>query len=197
MVDRVVEEQDLCRLHQNGGKGQQSVAHQEVHARFQDIGQAHADGSDDEDGQNGQDCADDAHREVIDDHLEAGGNMAFHLLDKLLDAPASQRAADHSADKHGAVSGCNCAQSSQGAGDRSLLASDRPAAGVTNQNRQQILEHGSYHTRDGCIGEPALLNEERGDESPRDEGSDVRHDHTGQEPSKLLDILFHSVFFLS
>ena len=48
--------------------------------------------------------------------------------------------------------------------------------------------------RSSCVGhaaqaldrDPALLDEERGDEAPGDEGGDVRHDHAGQEGPELL-----------
>ncbi len=191
VVDGVVQEEHLGGLHQDGGEGQQAPVHQELHARAQPAGEDHADGGDDIYGQDGQDRADDAHGEVVDHHFKAGGDMALHGLVKFFDAPAAQGTADHGPDEHGALRGGNRAQGGQGAGDRALLPAHGLAAGIADQDGEQEAEHGSHHAVDGLVGEPAVRNEEGGDQAPGDEGSDVGHDHAAEEPSKFLNALFH------
>ena len=191
VVDGVVQEEHLGGLHQDGGQGQQAPVHQELYARAQPAGEGHADGGDDVDGQNGQDCADDAHGEVVDHHFKAGGDMALHGLVKLLDAPAAQGAADHGPDEHGALRGGDGAQGGQGAGNRAFLSAHGLAAGVADQDGEQKAEHGSHHAVDGVVGKPAVRDEEGGDQAPGDEGSNVGHDHAAEEPSKFLDSFFH------
>jgi hypothetical protein len=71
---------------------------------------------------------------------------------------------------------------------------DHPATLGRDQQRQHELDHRADKTPVGVLAEPAdpldrgeaLLDEERGDEAPGDEGGDVRHDHAGQEGPELL-----------
>ena len=171
---------------------------QEADARAQNIRNDNAGGADDEDGQDGQDAADDAHGEVIDHHLKAGGNVALHLLIKLLDAPAAQRAADHRADEHGAGGGGDSAQGSQGASDSALLATDGPATGVADEDGQQIGEHGPHHVVDGGGGppfaQPSVGDEQGCDQAPGDKRADIGHDHAAEKASEFLYALFHGDF---
>ena len=60
------------------------------------------------------------------------------------------------------------------------------AAGVANQQRQQIGDHGPDQLGQCFIGQPAGGNEQCGDETPGDEGAYVGHNHVGQETSKIL-----------
>ena len=201
VVDGVVQEEHLGGLHQHSGEGQQAVVHKELDARAQQIGDLHTCGADGEDGQHGQDAADDAHGKVVDHHLKSGGNVALHLLVKLLDAPAAQRAADHGSDKHGALGGGDRAQGGQRAGDGSLLAAYDFAAGVANEDGQQVGQHGAHHAVDGGgrapPSQPAVGDEQGGDQAPGDEGPDVGHYHAAEEAPEFLYAFFHRGYLLS
>ena len=195
VVDGVVEKEHLGGFHQHGGEGQQAVTDKEADAAAQHIGDDYTGRADDEDGQYSQDAAEDAHGEVVDHHLEAGGDMALHLLVKLLDAPAAQGAADHGADEHGAGGGGDGAQGSQSAGDGALLAAHGLAAGVADEDGQQIREHGADHGIDGGgrppFAQPSVRDEQSGNQAPCNKGADVGHDHAAEETTEFLHMFFH------
>ena len=67
---------------------------------------------------------------------------------------------------------------------------DQLAAGIADEQRQQVGDHGTNQLGQGFIGQPASGDEEGGDEAPGDEGAYVGHDHIGQEASKILYLDF-------
>ena len=191
MVDGVVQEQHLGRLHQDGGQGQQAVVHQSLHAGTQGIGQEGAGGADQEHADNGQGAAQNAHGEVVDQHLEASGDAALHAFVKPLDQQAAQGTGDHGTDEHGDVGAHDDTQGGNGARHGAPLAAHHLAAGIADQQGKEVVEHGGDHLCDGFIGEPAVRDEQGGDEAPGNEGADVGHDHAAEEPPKFLHAFFH------
>ena len=142
------------------------------------------------DGQQRQDrqrTAQDAQREVGNEHLEADRDAVLGCTVELLEKPCGERANDHGTQEHGDVG----ADHDPGGGDRTdhraAIAVYQLAAGVADQERQQERDHRANELREGLVGQPAGGNEERGDQAPGDERPDVGHDHTGQEAAKLLE----------
>ena len=76
----------------------------------------------------------------------SGGDVAFHRLVKLFDAPAAERTGDHSADKHRRSRYADDdAQCSDRACHRAFLIGDHASAGIADQQRQEVGEHGTDH----------------------------------------------------
>ena len=109
VVDGVVQEQYLGRLNKDGHQRQQAVRHKEVHTGGQHGEDGSHERADDVVAEDGQQHTQNADGEVVDQHLETGGDMAFHLLIELLDDPAGQRAHDHGAHQHGVVRAADAA----------------------------------------------------------------------------------------
>src|SRR5467141_1764770 len=68
---------------------------------------------------------------------------------------------------------------------------DELPTGVPDEEREQEGDHRTDELRDCFVRGPACWNDERRDESPRDECADVRYDHCGQVAAKALDALLH------
>ena len=190
MVDGVVQEQDLGRLDEDGGEGQHVVVHQEADTARQHAGEHLDEGTDDEEGENGEQHADDAGGEVVHQHLEAALDATFHRLVEALDGPATQRADHHGAHEHGDVGPHDDAHGGDGTDHAAALTTHQLAAGIADEQRQQVGDHGTDQLGQGFIGQPASGDEEGGDEAPGDEGAYVGHDHIGQEASKILYLDF-------
>ena len=103
-----------------------------------------------------QDHAPDAGREVVDQHLEAGPDLAVPEGVELAHRPAAERAHDHRAEEHRHV---RAGDRTHG-GDRAdhaaadvVLAVRHPAAGVADQDRQQVGDHRADDA--AAVGVPA------------------------------------------
>ena len=97
-----------------------------------------------EEAADGQDHAPDAGREVVDQHLEAGPDLAVPQGVELAHRPAAQRTHDHGAEEHRHV---RTGDRTHG-GDRAdhaaadvVVAVGHPPAGVADQDRQQVGDH--------------------------------------------------------
>ena len=186
VVDGVVEEENLGRLHQDGNQRQQAHAHNGLNAGAQDIVDRQHHGAYGHIGQDGQDAAQDAGGEVVHQHLEAAGDGILHSAVKLLDEIAAHRAHDHGAQEHGDVGTGDDTAGGNGAHHAAAVAVDRCAAGEAQEQGDQPLAHGAAHLGQVLIGHPARGDEQGCQKAPGDEGADVRHDHARQEPTKLL-----------
>ena len=70
---------------------------------------------------------------------------------------------------------------------RAARSVDEAAAGVGDQDRQQVVDHRADDRGQIRVRGPADRDEERGEDAPRDQGGDVRHDHAGHERADALD----------
>ena len=191
MVDGIVQEEHLGRLHEDRHERQQAV--------FDDPCGAQADplrklGNDRPDGvkpQDGEQHAQNADREVIDQHLESGLDLSVDKAVELFDDVSGQGPHNHRADEHGDLA----PDDHPGRGDRTdhpaPLAGDVASRRVGDKQRQQVNEHRIDELRERRTGPPARGNEEGRDEAPGDKGADVGHDHRAQGPAESLDVLLH------
>ena len=178
VVDGVVQEQDLRRLHEDGDQRKEVVVHQHLDAAAQDDQHCRHERSDDIEADDHQDEADDADGEVVDKHLKAGLDLAFHGFVKLLDDPACERAHDHGAHQHGVLGAADHTDGGYDADDSASVSADHLTALVSDQDRKNVGKHRADHAAQLLIREPAGGDEQCGEKSPRDECADVRHDHS-------------------
>ena len=191
VVDGVVQEQHLGRLNKDGHQRQQAVRHKEVHTGGQHGEDGGHERADDVVAKDGQQHTQNADGEVVDQHLETGRDMAFHLLIELLDDPAGQGTHDHSTHQHGVARAADAAHHGDGGDDTTTVACDHFAALPCNEDGQQIGQHRGDHAGQLFVGEPARFNEQSGEEAPCDECADVRHDHAAEGLSKAGNSVFH------
>ena len=196
VVDRIIEEQYLGRLEEHGNQRQQAVVHQERNAGGQHAQDRAHDRADRIIANDGKDHAENADREIVDQHFKAGRHTALHGLVKLFDDPARERAHDHRAHQHrlafrsvnarDAAHDCDCTH------DASAVAADHLAALRRDQHRQQEGEHKRL---DGCqirIRDPAGVDKQSRDKAPGDKSADIRHDHGAEEFAKSGNRIFHT-----
>lgn len=159
VVDGVVQEQYLGRLNKDGHQRQQAVCHKEVHTGGQHSEDGGHERADDVVAEDGQQHTQNADGEVVDQHLETGGDMAFHLLIELLDDPAGQRAHDHGAHQHGVVRAADAAHHGDGGDDTAAVACNHLAALPCNEDGQQVGQHRGDHAGQLSLGnQPASMN---------------------------------------
>ncbi|WP_367651742.1 hypothetical protein [Curtobacterium sp. MCPF17_052] len=143
--------------------------------------------------------AEDAGRVVVDEHLEAGLDLAVPDLVDLLDEVRTERTTDHRAEDHDrAVGADDDAHGHHGTDDGAAGLVDHPAALEGDRERDEVGQDRAdeadvghavrlTETTEDAHGRPTGLDEEGGDEAPRDEDRDVGHHHAGQERAELLD----------
>jgi hypothetical protein len=206
VVDGVVEEEDLRRFDDDRGQRQDVVADQEVDHVLELAGDPLHDRAHDEEAEDGQDHAPDPGGEVVDQHLEAGLDLAVPEAVDLLHRPAAERAHDHGAHEHRDVGAGDDTHGRDGADDAAAHLVE-VATGVADEDREQVGDHRADDAAaveltpaaqagdpavvggsDAHEGQPADLDEEGGDETPGDEGADVGHDHVRQEGAEPLDV---------
>ncbi|CDN44464.1 hypothetical protein BN871_EW_00170 [Paenibacillus sp. P22] len=187
VIDRIVQEQDLRRLDQDVDQRNKMVGDQPIHACGEDVRQAFNDASDDRVSDQDESAADDAEREVVDEHLEAGTNLAFDGLVKLLQHPCRAGTYDHRPEEHRNVGADDDAHGDECADDAAALLVDHRTAGITDQQRKQIGDHRADELGEIFVREPACRYEQGRDQSPSDERSDIRHDHAAKEASEFLN----------
>ncbi len=141
----------------------------------------------------------DASREVTHQHLEPGLDLAFPEPVELLDQPRAERAANHRAEDHrGAERPDDDTHREDGADDGSAKAVDHAAALGRDEQRDEVGDDrsdksgvsdsgGRSEASEQAVRRPSRLDEEGGNDSPRDERGDVRHDHSREERSEFLD----------
>jgi hypothetical protein len=104
-----------------------------------------------------------------------------------LEQVGSQRADDHRAEEHRHVGADNDADGADRADDGTALAVHQPAAGVADQQRQQVGDHRGDEGAQGRVRYPARRDEQRCDQTPRDERADVGKHHRGKVAAEPLD----------
>jgi hypothetical protein len=187
VVDGVVEEEHLGRLDEDRGEGQQVVGHQPVHAFARPVGDPFHDRADAPAAEQRHRAADDAGREVVDQHLETGADPVLYQAVEELENEGGERAYDHRSEEHRNVRADNDADRRDGADDGATLAVDEAATGVADENRQQHFDHWADEFGEESVGQPSGGDEQRGDKPPGDERADVRHDHGRQVTAHTLD----------
>ena len=180
MIDGIVEEQYLCRLNKNCNQRQNTVRNQNVYTGCEHSQNSAHNRTDNCISQNGENHADNASREVVNQHLKACRHMSFHLFVKLLDAEAAERAHHHGCHQHrnGRITH-NCADDGNGTNNAASVAADHLAASRCNQNRNQIRQHRGNHAVELLIWNPACINKQCCEETERNQRSNIRHNHAG------------------
>ena len=186
VVDGVVEEEDLRRLDDDGSERQEAHGDDAFDAGAEHAVRREDDRADADEGEDGEDAAEDAGREVVHEHLEAIRDGIFDGLVKLLDAPAAQGAHDHSAKEHRDVRAGDDAARRNRADDAAAMLVDCFAAREAEQQRDEPFRHRAADLREVFVREPARRDEESRQKAPCDERADVRHDHAGEEAAKFL-----------
>ena len=195
VVQGIIEEQHLGRLDQKRHERQQSVADHDLHAVADQQRQPRHRTADDPIAQYGQQHTEDAYREIAHEHLEA---RLYASLRKFVEPPdriPAQRAHDHGSDEHRDIAADDDAHGGNGPDYPAAFAGDVAPGRIGDQQRQQVGQHRVDQACHLGVGPPSRGDEERRDESPRDERADVGHDHAAQGPAEFLYLLSHS--FLS
>ena len=192
VIDGVVEKQHLGRLHEKRHKRQQSVAYDQLGTAAYEHRQAGDHAADNIVAQNGQQHAENADREVADEHFEACLHAPLDHAVEPADRISRQRTHDHRADEHRNIAADDHADGGNGADHPAPLPGDVAPCGVGDQQRQEVGQHRPDQLCELSVGPPSLRDEKRGDESPRDERADIGHDHAAQGPAELLDLLSHN-----
>ena len=91
--------------------------------------------------------------EVVDQHLEAGLDPALDELVEQLEQVGGQRADDHGAEEHRHVGADDDAHGGHRADDRAALAVHQPAAGVADEDRQQVRDHRADERGELLVGQ--------------------------------------------
>ncbi len=197
VVDGVVEEQDFGRLNEDGRKRQQSMVDQDFNTGGKDRQDGGHQRADAVEAKHGEQHADDADGEVVDEHFETGGHAGFHELVKLLGDPAGKRAHDHGAHEHRlafrAADTGNGTHDGNGGHDAAAQSADHLSALAGNQNGQQEEQDVRVDGRQLLIRQPAVRDEQCGNETPGNECADVGHDHSREELTEPLDCIFHII----
>ena len=186
VVDGVIEEQNLRRLDKEGGQGQHAHGDDALHTGPQDVVACQHHGAYTCKGHQGQKAAQDTCGEIVYQHLEAAGDGVGDGIIEFLDAPAAEGTHNHCSQEHGDVGACDNACGGDGAHHAAPVAVDGGAAGEAYQERYQPFRHGAAGLGQILIGQPARGDKEGCEQTPADEGADVRHDHAGQEAAKFL-----------
>ena len=195
VVQGIIEEQHLGRLDQKRHERQQSVADHDLHAVADQQRQPRHRTADDPIAQYGQQHTEDAYREIAHEHLEA---RLYASLRKFVEPPdriPAQRAHDHGSDEHRDIAADDDAHGGNGPDYPAAFAGDVAPGRIGDQQRQQVGQHRVDQACHLGVGPPSRGDEERRDESPRDERADIGHDHAAQGPAEFLYLLSHS--FLS
>ena len=191
-VQGIIEEQHLGRLDQKRHERQQSVADHDLHAVADQQRQPSHRTADDPIAQYGQQHTEDAYREIAHEHHEA---RLYASLRKFVEPPdriPAQRAHDHGSDEHRDVAADDDAHGGNGPDYPAAFAGDVAPGRIGDQQRQQVGQHRVDQACHLGVGPPSRGDEERRDESPRDERADVGHDHAAQSPAEFLYLLSHS-----
>src|SRR5690606_16598242 len=141
--------------------------------RSQEVADRFDHGADNEITEQGQDAAQDAGGEVVDQHFEADGNLILDSIIPLGDEPAAKRAHQHGAQEHGNLGANNHAHGGRGANNAATLLINQVTSGKTDQNRQEVDNHRPDQLCEILIGDPARGNKQGRNQAPGDEGPNV------------------------
>ncbi len=158
MVDGVVEEQDFRRFNKNGRQRQHVVGNHEVNARCQQFGEHFNCRANAEERQNSQDHPDDAGREVVHQHFEAGFDFAINPDVELLNGPAAQRTGNHCAEEHWHIRTDDNAHGGDRTDHTATVTAHQTTTGKTDEQRQQIGNHWANKFRQRFVRQPPCRN---------------------------------------
>ena len=188
VADGVVEEQDLSRFDEDGKQRQQVSVDEKLDARLQNDQDSSHEGTNAVVACDHQEHAQDTEREVVNEHLEAGGLPVVGKLVPLLDDEAGERTHEHGAHKHGVFGADDGTHDGDRADDATALAGNVLTALSGDHDGNQKLEGGTNQLAELCVGHPTRINKECSEEAPCDEGSDVGHDHAAEGFTKTRDL---------
>lgn len=155
VIDGVVEKQHLGRLHEKRHKRQQSVAYDQLGTAAYEHRQAGDHAADDIVAQNGQQHAENADREVADEHFEACLHAPLDHAVEPADRISRQRTHDHRADEHRNIAADDHADGGNGADHPAPLPGDVAPCGVGDQQRQEVGQHRPDQLRELSVGPPS------------------------------------------
>jgi len=186
VIERVVEEEHLCRLDDDGCERQQPHCNDRLDAAAQNLVRTADDRLDDGKGNHRKDAAKDADGEVVHEHFKAARNAVADRIIEFLDDPAAQRSHNHRAEEHRNLRARDDARRCNRCYDAATMSIDRRAAAVGDEQRNQPLAHGTADLCEVFVRHPPRRDEQRGQKAPCDKCADVRHNHSGQETTKFL-----------
>src|SRR5918994_2226137 len=148
-------------------------------------------GSDHPHAEHGHGGPDDPDREVVDQHLEPGAHPVAELVVEELEHERGQRSDDHGAEEHRDLRADDDAHRGDCADHGAALPVDQLAARVADEDGQEVEDHRLDEGRILLVRQPAVRDEQGGDQPPGDEGPDVGHHHPGEVTPDALDRRFH------
>ena len=206
MVDGVVEEEHLGGLDEQRDRGEHARLDQPADTGAEPFHDLVDDGSQQEEAAQRHDEREDARAEHVDQHLEAGLDLALPELVKLLHEPCGERRHDHRTDEHVHLAEAAFAFGSVGielvdqpvrtsddterrerADNTAAHVVDHLAARIGDEQRKQVVDRRIDERRDCLVRERPHFDEQGGDDAPRDQRGDVRHDHSREERAELLN----------
>ena len=187
LVDDVVEEQDLGRLVQEREQGKGAGVHEGVDPAEELVVERADDRPDDAVGGHDEAQAQEAEREVVDDHLEAGADPGLEDAVDLLDQPRAERSHDHGAQEHRDVGTDDEADRAHRPRDAAAVSVHQLAACEGQEQGQDVGDHRPDGLGEVLVGQPARRDEQGGEQAPGDERPHVGDDHRGEEPAERLD----------
>ena len=191
MVDGVVQEEHLGRIHQHCQQRVEFMGEHPVHAGAQQAGYPRNGMPYHQIAGYGQQHGDYAEGEIVYQHLEAGADFPLHQLVEAFHAPAGDRTHYHRSQEHGGVGTYDDAHGRNGARHSPSVAADVLAGRERYQRRQQVLEHRRDQLGNVLVGPPASGDKYGSDKAPGDERPDIGHHHGAEGASEFLDFLFH------
>src|SRR4028119_3948 len=171
----VVQEEHLRRLDDDAYERQEAGGHHRVDASTEDVADGGDNGAGAENADDGEGAADDAGGEGVHQHLEALANPTLHEAVELHDDVTAQRSHDERAEEHRDVGTDDNADGGDRADHAAPHVVDHPPAGVGDQERQQVEDHGIDEFCRRLVRDPPVRDEERRDQTPRDERPEVGH----------------------
>ena len=135
------------------------MRHHEVNARRQNLGQDFNCRANAEECQNREDHPDDARREVVHQHLEAGFDFAINPNVEFLNRPATQRTGDHRTEEHRHIRTDDNTHGCDGTHYATTVTAHQTTTGITDEQRQQVSNHWANKFRQRFVRQPPCRNE--------------------------------------
>ena len=142
MIDRIVQEQYLCRLNKDRNQRKQAMANQDIDTSCQNSQDTTHHRTNNRIPQDCQQHSDDTCRKVVDQHFKSGRHMTIHQLIKFFNTKTCQRSHNHCSHKH-----CDRSITHNGTNncDRTYYTTSVAAHHFStcgcDQNRNQISQH--------------------------------------------------------
>ena len=187
VVDGVVQEQDFRRFNEDRRQRQHVVRHHKVNACRQNFGQHFNRRANAEERQNREDHPDDARREVVHQHFEAGFDLTINPDVEFLNRPAAQRTGNHCTEEHRHIRTDDNTHGRDGTHYATTVTAHQTTTGETDEQRQEIGNHWANKFRQRFVRQPPCRNEQCSDDTPRDKRADIWHHHVAEETTKALN----------